>query len=440
MRMHLFITFCMIFCNFSIAQNVGIGTSDPQAGLHIITNNGLLATGILGQGAILSVSGVGTRMIWYSRKAAFRAGTIDGGSSTFWDDANIGNYSVAMGLNTRASGQASVALGQLMEATATNSIAIGYATRSTGNYGLALGGSNVLAAAQFSVAIGNTARANSFGGVAIGRNVNAGAGPTQGQNAYAIGIGETAEFTTGGHYAVGDRSFVFGNNCAAVGNGSFAIGNGSISGADFYNSTLGFNSYAFGNSCRASGNYSFAFGNNANTNGRTGSFVMAGRTDGVQVTTALDHHLLAQFAGGFHFQTTTAANLGVYLNPNGNAWLSFCDSNLKEQILPLDDEEVLEKVSAINYTSWRYKGDPDPQNRHYGVMAQDFFAAFGKDALGNIGNDTAVNPIDLLGIAFSAIKALEKRTEKLEALKQENAALRKELEAATLRQKSRRRG
>ena len=136
-------------------------------------------------------------------------------------------------------------------------------------------------------------------------------------------------------------------------------------------------------------------------------------------------HMLMQFAGGYHFQTTTTANLGVYLNPNGNAWLCFCDSNMKEQTLPINDEAVLQKLSSINLSSWRYKSDPNPQNRHYGMMAQDFFAAFGKDEPGTIGSDTLVNPLDILGIAFSAIKALEKRTAHLDELEKENDYLRK---------------
>lgn len=418
---------CVFYSLSTPAQNVGIGINTPQAGLHITHNDGLIASGTLGQGADLALSGSGTRMMWYSKKAALRAGSLGATGADFWDHANIGNYSVALGLNVKASGHASVAIGEAAQATKLNAMALGYATQANGNYSLALGGNNVFAKEQFSVAIGNSANANSFGAVAIGRNVNAGYSTSHGQNAYAIGIGETLQFQSGGHYATGDRSFVYGNNCRAVANGSFAFGNGSTAGQEFFNPSLGINSYAFGNSCRASGNFSFAFGNNANTNQRTGSMVFAARTDGIAVSTDLDHHMLAQFAGGYHFQTNTDANMGVYLQPNGNAWLSFCDRNMKEQFLPLNDEEVLKKISAINYSSWKYKSEPDPKNRHYGVMAQDFYAAFGQDELGNIGSDTLVNPIDMLGIAFSAIKALEKRTQYIDALIKENALLKEQL-------------
>ena len=52
-------------------------------------------------GTGVPLEGAGTRMMWYPRKAAFRAGGISG---TQWDAANIGAYSVAIGQDVRASG------------------------------------------------------------------------------------------------------------------------------------------------------------------------------------------------------------------------------------------------------------------------------------------------------------------------------------------------
>lgn len=89
----------------------------------------------------------------------------------------------------------------------------------------------------------------------------------------------------------------------------------------------------------------------------------------------------------------------------------------------MNDEQVLNKLAAINFSSWKYKAAPDATNRHYGIMAQDFYAAFGSDAYGKIGNDTLVNPIDLIGVAYNAIKALEYRTRELKELKMENQML-----------------
>ncbi len=59
-------------------------------------------------------------------------------------------------------------------------------------------------------------------------------------------------------------------------------------------------------------------------------------------------------------------------------------------------------------------------------MAQDFFAAFGRDAVGTIGTPTTITSGDLDGILMIAAQALEKRTEEL---KSENAQLSAKLEA-----------
>ncbi len=47
-------------------------------------------------------------------------------------------------------------------------------------------------------------------------------------------------------------------------------------------------------------------------------------------------------------------------------------------------------------------------------MAQDFYAAFGKDSYGAVGNDTTIAQADMDGVSFIAIQALEKRTAELQ--------------------------
>jgi hypothetical protein len=91
-------------------------------------------------------------------------------------------------------------------------------------------------------------------------------------------------------------------------------------------------------------------------------------------------------------------------------WATPSDRNRKENILTLDGENILQQFRTFSLGSWNYKGE---DVRHYGIMAQDFFRAFGQDALGNIGSDTVVNPTDLHGISFLAIQGLEKRTQAL---------------------------
>ena len=120
--------------------------------------------------------------------------------------------------------------------------------------------------------------------------------------------------------------------------------------------------------------------------------------------------------------------------PSGqNSWSAISDSNRKENLLTVDGEAMLKKISRFKLSTWNYKGQDPKIFRHYGPMAQDFYNAFGHDAFGTIGCDTLINQQDFLGVSFSAIHALEKRTQKLdnmqmnmEALRKENADIKKE--------------
>jgi hypothetical protein len=74
---------------------------------------------------------------------------------------------------------------------------------------------------------------------------------------------------------------------------------------------------------------------------------------------------------------------------------------------------VLRKIRGFELSSWNFIGH-DPKNfRHYGPMAQDFFAAFGHDGVGEIGSETTINSGDMAEILMIAVQALEKRTAEL---------------------------
>jgi hypothetical protein len=84
----------------------------------------------------IPAEGAGTRMMWYPEKAAFRAGYVNG---TQWDDANIGLYSLAIGQNSRASGDNAVAMGVRSTAANGSSLAIGEDNTASGYGSVALG-------------------------------------------------------------------------------------------------------------------------------------------------------------------------------------------------------------------------------------------------------------------------------------------------------------
>ena len=214
---------------------------------------------------------------------------------------------------------------------------------------------------------------------------------------------------------VGLYSVAMGNNTIASGNSSTAMGintvaSGAFATATGFSSTAsGIFSTAMGLNTIASGANSTAMGSFVSTNLKTGAFII-GDQFGTGSTSSADNEMTMGFSGGFRLYTNPSAVTGAFLPANGNAWVSISDVNRKENFEPLDGEEVLQKFSKINFTSWNYKQQDPKIYRHYGIMAQDFYKAFGHDQFGTVGNDTTVNPIDMIGIDMTAIQALEKRT------------------------------
>ena len=109
------------------------------------------------------------------------------------------------------------------------------------------------------------------------------------------------------------------------------------------------------------------------------------------------------------------------------AFTASSDKTKKENFEPVDGEAVLRKIRGLELSSWNYIGHDPKQFRHYGPMAQDFFAAFGHDGLGQIGSETTINSGDLAGILMIAVQALEKRTAELKQKEAQMAVLESEI-------------
>lgn len=231
---------------------VVIGGATKVSKLTILNDGGIYASGtydpVTPVGRTLGNLNAQTAMIWYPRKAAFRAGavfddTINPNGKTYWNDANIGNFSVAMGQNSIASGVGSVALGIGCSAGGGTisglnvfggNIAMGYdshASSDTNDFG--------------SVAIGSSAQSTADSAVALGYIATA-------SGSAAVAIGSSSEASGTGSIAIG--------NATASGGESIAIGAAAIAGPLS-------GSYAFGTYTAASAYQSMAIGGFIQVNG-----------------------------------------------------------------------------------------------------------------------------------------------------------------------------
>ncbi len=137
----------LVFCGFAMfAQSQGVGINTTGAAPHTSsmlhvdvgtsTTKGVLITGTYNVPSTVPDLGAGTRLMFYTGKAAFLAGKVDG---TQWNNANVGYFSTAMGYNTYAPGTYSTAMGYGSTASGLYSTAMGYFTTASGAISTAMG-------------------------------------------------------------------------------------------------------------------------------------------------------------------------------------------------------------------------------------------------------------------------------------------------------------
>jgi len=112
--------------------------------------------------------------------------------------------------------------------------------------------------------------------------------------------------------------------------------------------------------------------------------------------------------GDVEFQGDVTAN-GVQLTSTREA---------KTDFAPLDVQDVLERLSNLEISQWRYKHESE-ESVHFGPVAEEFHEIFG------LSNGTHLNLIDTNGITFAAIQALH---EKNTTLQTENRQLMERLD------------
>ena len=165
-----------------------------------------------------------------------------------------------------------------------------------------------------------------------------------------------------------------------------------------------------------------AMGNEANFmtfydgDGRTGFFGHASdTTDDMWMANEAGGDIVLSVGGGQDFEMDSGGNVTTAGTVNGAS-----DRNVKKDIVPVDAQQLLEKVIGLPISEWTYKGDGNI--RHIGPMAQDFRKSFG---LGK--NDKTISFHDPAGVALAAIQGLnqkvEEKDQRIADLEKQNAEL-----------------
>jgi len=233
-------------------------------------------------------------------------------------------------------------------------------------------------------------------------------------------------------------------------NSFFGLGSGTSNQRGEHNSFFGFwsgvNSTGSGNSFfgdnagawNGSENNNSFFGSRAGSTsiGSGNTFVGAGANGAARVNnaTAIGANAVVDASNKIRL-----GNTDVTVIEGQVAFTYPSDMTKKENFRPVDGEDVLKKIRALRLTSWNLIGHDPKQFRHYGPMAQEFFAAFGDDGIGTIGTPTTINSGDIAGILMVAVQTLEKRAAELaqqkdslkrtvESVEAENSELKARLE------------
>jgi hypothetical protein len=241
-------------------------------------------------------------------------------------------------------------------------------------------------------------------------------------------------------FAFGDQVTVTGSSATGFGGNSTVSGNFGFSGGSqnlctrFACTSFGFTARAQGQGAVALGyrttanaDYSFALGRMASTNAFTGAFVWGDASVNDSVRATANNQFTVRARGGIRLRTSTATGDNVGVNANtgcdipGNSGSMSCASSrtLKEDFMAVDGEDILSRIRTTPVTTWSYIGEED-HVRHMGPVAEDFSSSF---ALGI--NNTTIGHIDIDGVNFAGVQALEERTRRQD---EEIAALRAEVD------------
>jgi hypothetical protein len=231
-----------------------------------------------------------------------------------------------------------------------------------------------------------------------------------GNYSFAMGNQNTVEASAQCGMAMGSGNKVWGSG-GSIGTCGLAIGlNNDV--LDQAGVALGHNNWSDGDAAVAIGytstadaDYSMAFGYRASTNGHTGAKVFGDASTTDSIEAVANNEFAVRAAGGFRFRSNATLTNGCNIAAGGASITCASSKTLKENFLDVDGDDVLERMRRIPINTWNYT-DEGRQSRHMGPFAEDFWREFG------LGSEPlAIGHLDIDGVNFAGVKALDARTE-----------------------------
>ncbi len=455
--------------NTLVGQNVGIGTSTPQARLHV-ADSSVLFTGPANYSTNIRnppASGAGSRMMWYADKGAFRSGLVSG---TNWDKDSIGLNSFAIGLDTKANGYYSAAMGIATTSSGQNSMAMGAGTIASGSSSTAMG--------EYTIASGNISTALGYRTIASG-NISTALGygtKASGNISTALGFETRAKavegFSIGAYNDDTDNPFSYEEDAT---DRLFQIGNGTVASRRNAITVLRNGNTGIGNTDPTfildvskrirlrSENASLTAGIwfNKNDNSALNTFVGNDLNNNLQIYSYVGNRTIASFnitTGGFRVEGPASLNSGnaigsfggygdfvvdkpgvvggrFTIKENGNVGIG---TNSPSQVLhvvgnilasgtitPSDIRyktnihiipNAIYKLMQLNGVYYHLRSEEFPQmgfsaNEQVGLIAQEVEAVMPNVVITNVDGYKGVDYAKLVPLLIESIKELNKKLE-----------------------------
>jgi hypothetical protein len=244
-----------------------------------------------------------------------------------------------------------------------------------------------------------------------------------GQAGVALGSGNYIASTGSFGVALGLNNDVLNTAGVAIGQNGWSDGDAAV---------------ALGYRTTADADYSMAFGYRASTNGHTGAKVFGDASTTDSIEAVANNEFAVRAAGGFRFRSNATLTNGCNIAAGGASITCASSKTLKENFADVEGDDVLSRMRRIPVNTWNYI-DEGRQSRHMGPFAEDFWREFG------LGTEPlAIGHLDIDGVNFAGVKALDERTlgmqtrmegqaAQIQALRDENEALRARAAASEAR-------